>query len=63
MRLVDAAFQFCLRHPAVLSVIPGGQGTAEMQGNLQAAQADIPMALWDELKANGLLRPDAPVGD
>ena len=63
VRLVDAAFQFCLRHPAVLSVIPGGQGPAEMQSNVQAAQADIPMALWDELKAAGLLRPDAPVGD
>ena len=63
VRLVDAAFQFCLRHPAVLSVIPGGQGPAEMQSNVQAAQAEIPMALWDELKACGLLRPDAPVGD
>lgn len=63
VRLVDAAFQFCLRHPAVLSVIPGGQGTAEMASNLEAAGADIPAALWDDLKAGGLLRPDAPVGD
>ena len=60
-RLVDAAFQFCLHHPAVLSVIPGGQGVAEMAGNLGAAQADIPKGLWAELKAEGLLRADAPV--
>ena len=63
VRMVDAAFQFGLRHPAVVSVIPGGQGTAEMQGNLAAAHAEIPAALWDDLKAEGLLRPDAPVGE
>ena len=61
-RLVDAAFQFPLRHPVVVSVIPGGQGVAEMEGNLAAARAEIPPALWEELKAEGLLRPDAPTG-
>ena len=60
VRLVDAAFQFPLLHPAHVAVIPGGQGTLEMAGNLQAAQADIPDALWDDLKAKGLLRADAP---
>jgi D-threo-aldose 1-dehydrogenase len=59
-RLVDAAFQFPLRHPAVVSVIPGGQGVAEMEGNLAAARAEIPPALWADLKAEGLLRADAP---
>jgi D-threo-aldose 1-dehydrogenase len=61
VRLVDAAFQFALRHPAVVSVIPGGQGVAEMAGNLAAAQAIIPPALWIDLQAQGLLRADAPV--
>lgn len=61
VRLVDAAFQFPLRHPAVLSVIPGGQSVAEVRGNLQAARATIPPGLWADLKAEGLLRPDAPV--
>ncbi len=61
VRLVDAAFQFALRHPAVVSVIPGGQGVAEMASNLAAAQAMIPPALWVDLKADGLLHPDAPV--
>ena len=36
MRLVDAAFRFALCHPAVVSVIPGGQGLAEMESNLAA---------------------------
>lgn len=60
-RLVEAAFQFPLRHPAVVSVIPGGQSVAEVEGNLRAARATIPPALWAHLKAQGLMHPDAPV--
>ena len=59
--MVEAAFQFPLRHPAVVSVIPGGQGVAEVRANLRAAHADIPAALWADLKAEGLMRQDAPV--
>lgn len=62
VRLIDAAFQFPLRHPTVVSVIPGGQGVAEMDGNLAAAGARIPDALWADLRAEGLLRADAPTG-
>ena len=61
-RMVDAAFQFPLRHPSVVSVIPGGQGVVEMEANAVAASAEIPPALWAELKAEGLMRQDAPVG-
>lgn len=61
VRMVDAAFQFPLRHPGVVSVIPGGQGLREMESNLQAATATIPPALWMDLKARGLLHDDAPV--
>ena len=60
VRLVDAAFRFPLMHPSVVSVIPGGQSVADMTGNIQAAGAEIPSALWAELKAEGLIRPDAP---
>ena len=58
---LDAAFQFPLRHKAVVSVIPGGQGVGEMRSNLAASQAVIPAAFWAEMKAAGLMRPDAPV--
>lgn len=61
VRLVDAAFQFPLCHPAVLSVIPGGQGVAEMEGNLRAAAATIPAALWSDLRSAGLIDPQAPI--
>ena len=60
VRMVDAAFQFPLLHPAHVAVIPGGQGVAEMAANLQAAATSIPAALWDDLKSAGLLREDAP---
>ena len=62
VRLVDAAFQFPLMHPAVVSMIPGGQGVAEVEANARAAEAVIPAALWAALKAQGLMRADAPVG-
>ncbi len=59
--LVAAAYQFPLTHPSVLSVIPGGQSVGEMQQNLAIASADIPAVLWADLKAQGLMRADAPV--
>lgn len=62
VRMVDAAFHFPLLHPAVVSVIPGGQGVSEMASNVAAEKAVIPAALWAELKAEGLMRDDAPVG-
>ncbi|MGL4237265.1 aldo/keto reductase [Tabrizicola sp.] len=60
VRLVDAAFRFPLLHPATVSVIPGGQGLAEMESNVQAAGAAIPLALWQALAAEGLI-PEAMV--
>lgn len=60
VRMVDAAFRFPLLHPAVVSVIPGGQAMAEMTSNFQAASAEIPAALWEELKADGLMSEAAP---
>lgn len=61
-RMIDAAFQFPLCHPCTLSVIPGGQGVAEMDGNLAASQAEIPPSLWNDLKNANLMRRDAPTG-
>ena len=61
VRLVDAAFRFPLMHPAVVSVIPGGQGVAEMDSNLAAATAEVPAALWAALMHAGLLAPGVPV--
>lgn len=61
VRMVDAAYRFPLLHPAVVSVIPGGQGVMEMDSNIAAASAVVPGALWADLQARGLIHPDAPV--
>jgi len=61
VRMIDAAFKFPLHHPSTLSVIPGGQGVAEMQSNIAAARSHIPYTLWTDLKEQGLMREDAPL--
>jgi D-threo-aldose 1-dehydrogenase len=60
VKLAEAALRFPLSHPAVVSVIPGGQKPGEVSRNAEMAQAKIPPALWRELKAKGLVRADAP---
>jgi D-threo-aldose 1-dehydrogenase len=60
VRLIEAALRFPLAHPCVVSVIPGGQTDAEWRANAEVMRAIIPAALWSDLKAQGLLRADAP---
>ncbi|MEO6014411.1 MAG: aldo/keto reductase [Devosia sp.] len=59
--LPAAALQFPLAHPAVVSVIPGAASASQVTQNLASLQEPIPSAFWSELKAQGLLLPDAPV--
>ena len=59
--LIAAALQFPLGHPAVTSVIPGGIMPEHVEANLAHMRREIPAALWAELKAEGLIRGDAPV--
>lgn len=61
-RLIEAALAFPLMHPCVKAVIPGGQSPAEVDDNAALVKATPPPALWAELKAQGLMRPDAPTG-
>jgi D-threo-aldose 1-dehydrogenase len=60
VRLIDAALRFPLMHPSVVSVIAGGQTSAEVTANLAALDRQIPPAFWAALKVEGLLREDAP---
>jgi D-threo-aldose 1-dehydrogenase len=59
--LPAAALQFPLGHPAVAAIIPGAVAPAEVECNLAHLRTPIPADLWAELKAEGLLHPDAPV--
>lgn len=58
--LAAAAFQFPLTHPNIVSVIPGMASRAQLEWNVARMTQPIPIALWADLKAQGLLRPDAP---
>jgi D-threo-aldose 1-dehydrogenase len=60
IQLIEAALRFPLLHPCVVSVIPGGQSAAEVRSNREVMDKAIPPALWRDLKAEGLLRTDAP---
>jgi D-threo-aldose 1-dehydrogenase len=60
VRLAEAALRFPLGHPAIVSVLPGGQKPSEVRRNAEMIGAKIPPALWRDLKAAGLMRADAP---
>ena len=60
VRLGAAALQFPLGHPAVVNVIPGSRSRAEVLANAALMAEPIPEAFWADLKAEKLLRSDAP---
>jgi D-threo-aldose 1-dehydrogenase len=60
VKLAEAALRFPLSHPAIVSVIPGGQKAGEVRRNAEMLQAKIPSGLWRDLKSMGLMRVDAP---
>jgi D-threo-aldose 1-dehydrogenase len=58
--LAAAALQFPLAHPAVVAVIPGGAKPEEVTSNLGYFGEAVPPQVWADLKAEGLIDPDAP---
>ena len=61
VKLAQAALRFPMHHPSVVSVIPGGVSPKEVALNVKTMGVKLPKALWKDLKAQGLLRADAPV--
>lgn len=59
--LAAAALQFPLAHSQVISVIPGMGNPDEVLRAKQWLTLPIPAAFWAELRAQGLVRPDAPL--
>jgi D-threo-aldose 1-dehydrogenase len=55
-----AAMQFALRHPAVSSLVIGAVAPAEVTRNVAALTAQVPAALWSDLKREGLLDANVP---
>jgi D-threo-aldose 1-dehydrogenase len=56
-----AAVQFPLAHRAVASLVAGVRTAAHLDEYPRFARQAIPPDLWADLRAEGLLRPDAPV--
>lgn len=59
--LAAAALQFPLAHKLVASVIPGLDSPERVIHTLALYQYEIPPALWQELRQEKLIRPDAPI--
>jgi D-threo-aldose 1-dehydrogenase len=58
--LTTAAIQFPLAHPAVTALVAGVRTIDHLEAYPAAMRADIPAGLWSELRAERLLREDAP---
>ncbi|MGW6936997.1 aldo/keto reductase [Lentzea sp. NPDC054927] len=56
--LPEAAIQFALGHPAVVSVVIGSRTAEQMTANAAYFAAEIPADLWNELKALNLVDPE-----
>lgn len=59
--LRSAALQFCVAHPVVAATIPGAKHPGKVRENARLMGAAIPDALWRDLRAEGLIPPEAPV--
>ena len=59
--LKAAASQFALAHPQVTCIIPGTRVPDRVEENLKLVDEPIPSEFWAELKAENLIRQDAPV--
>jgi len=59
--IIRAALHFVAAPEVVVSVIPGGQNVKETKQNAALLDEKIPAALWDDLKAKGLIHPESPI--
>jgi D-threo-aldose 1-dehydrogenase len=55
-----AALQFVFAHPVVATVVAGVRTIGHLDDTVANMQVRIPDALWDDLRAEGLLHPEAP---
>ena len=55
-----AALQFLFGQPAVVKVIPGMRSAAEVARNAAFLAHPIPQALWEDMRAQGLIAAGAP---
>lgn len=56
-----AAMQFAMAHPAVVSLVAGVRSVDHLDEYPALLGRPIPGTLWDELRADALIHPDAPL--
>ena len=61
VELRAAASQFVFAHPAITCIIPGTRQPERVQENFDLLTQEIPASFWAELRAEGLVRADAPL--
>ncbi|WP_330293269.1 aldo/keto reductase [Streptomyces sp. NBC_00576] len=60
--LPAAAIAFPATHPSTVNVTLGMRDRAQVTRNAELHRSTIPQALWDDLRCQGLIRPDVPSG-
>lgn len=55
-----AALQFCAAHPVAAAIIPGAKRAEKVRENARLMADTVPAAVWEELRAEGLIPQDAP---
>jgi D-threo-aldose 1-dehydrogenase len=59
--LKAAAIQFPFAHPAVACVLSGTIADRHLAENAELLEVEIPAAVWEEIRAAGRVRTDAPL--
>lgn len=58
--LPAVALQFAYAHPAVVSICIGSRNAGQQERNAELCELPVPPEVWDDLRAAGLIRTDAP---
>ena len=58
--LAAVALQFAYAHPVVVSACIGARNEGQQARNAELFELELPLAVWEDLRAEGLIRPDAP---
>lgn len=58
--LPAVALQFAYAHPAIVSICIGARNADQQQRNAALFETAVPQEVWDDLRAAGLIRQDAP---
>ena len=61
VEMPEAALALPAAHPAVAAVVVGAHTAEQISANVARLRVEVPAALWAELIAEGLLRPDTVV--